>query len=191
LLMRRPIRKRAIRRARPCSSLLSPPSRSCRRASAPRCCCATCSVGLPPKPQRCSAAPLLRSTAPCSGRVIRLQNVIRTADLSSRLAQVPRSKDFSIAICEPGNDLIWTTSWHSSKRTRPIRCRRRRNGMRGAGRFSPSSNGLGRHMTGFAWYRQAPTASPRSPPIPAARPVRRGPPTPSTCSRSSVRRFPR
>ena len=73
-----------------------------------------------------------------------------TADLPCRLGQAPSNKDFSTAIYEPGNGLIWTRSWPSSKRTRPIRCRPRRNGMRGGRRSSPSSNGPGRHMRDFA-----------------------------------------
>ena len=42
-------------------------SSSYRRASAPCSCCAMCSVGLPLKPQRCSAARLSRSTRPAAG----------------------------------------------------------------------------------------------------------------------------
>jgi len=108
-------------------------SSSCRRASAPRSCCATSSVGQRLKPQRCLAARLSRSTAPCSGRARRLPNAIPTADHRSCSRRITRSKSFSAVIYGPGKGSIWTILWPSSKTTRPIPCRRCRNGMRGAG----------------------------------------------------------
>src|SRR6516165_3080534 len=108
-------------------------SSSCRRASAPRSCCATSSVGQRLKPQRCLAARLSRSTAPCSGRARRLPNAIPTADHRSCSRRITRSKSFSAVIYGPGKGSIWTILWPSSKTTRPSPYRRCRNGMRGAG----------------------------------------------------------
>src|SRR2546425_906126 len=57
-----------------------------------------CLVGLLLKPQRCSAARLLRSTAPCSGRARRLPNTLRTNDHLWHLPQILRSNNSSAAI---------------------------------------------------------------------------------------------
>jgi len=60
--------------------------------------------------QRCSAARLLRSTAPCSGHALRLPNILRTNDHLRRLCQILRSSNSSAAISGLGKDTIWTAS---------------------------------------------------------------------------------
>jgi len=85
------------------SSLLSPSSKSCRRASGPYCCYAMCSAGLPLKRQHCLAARPHRSTAPCSARARRLPNAIPMAGRWQRPCRTGRSKNCLSVISRPGN----------------------------------------------------------------------------------------
>ena len=57
------------RRARPSAWRSSPRSSTCRRASAPSCCCATSCAGRQPRSPSCSAPPTRRSTARSSAPV--------------------------------------------------------------------------------------------------------------------------
>ena len=182
---KRRIPRRVTRPAKPCSSLLSPPFSSCRRASAPRSCFAMCSVGPPLKQRRCSAAPPPRSTALCSGRAKRSPSAILTA-VRCASRPIPRSKSFLAAIYRPGKGMISMVSWPCSKKTRPSPCRRGCSGMWARGYRVVLCDGL------EDLWRPSPAADGSQRPAgfrrlcASRRRRRRRPRTPSTCSRSSV-----
>ena len=181
----RRIRRRAMRLTKLCSSLLSPPSSSCRRASAPRSCCAMYSVG------RREAATLLGgSTASINSALQRaretLPNAIPMAGRRRRPRPNPRSKSFSAAICRPGKGMIWTALWPSSKRTRPSPCRLGCNGMPGAKRSGPSLRMAWQTCGGLRLVPTAANGQPAFAVYAALAPTGRLPRTPSTCWRSSA-----
>ena len=162
---KRPVRRRAIRRARPCNSPSSPPSRSCRRASAPRFC--MCDVlGW----AAAETATLLGgSTASINSALQRARETLakrypRRPAGGDAAARPRRSKNCSTAICTPGKGMISTASWRCSKKTRPSPCRRGGNGMRGARPSGPFfATGMEDLSAAFAWCRRPPTGSLLSP----------------------------
>ena len=119
---RSPGRRRATRPRRRSGWRSSSPCSSCRRASAPRSCCATCSAFAPPRSPTCSTRATPRSRAPCSGPgrrsdeaapaptaiARRCPNSARERELVGRFADAVESGDIDDVVALLTDDALLT-----------------------------------------------------------------------------------